>query len=551
MLPEYNQTPSALGALVASRRQHTTSFVLGLYTVIDKTDVSRCEKVHRLASTPSATAASTMAQAAVASVCCSEMYGCQPPQQQHHLRPASQDLAEPLSHVISELLASNDLDELPLDGKRVLLRADLNVPVEGGIVTDASRIAAVLPTVKMLQGKGARVIIASHFGRPSPKKQSWEEMKASNSLQLVAEYLRQQLGASFVGLAPDCIGDAVAAMVHALQPGQVSSLGSGSRAPMTYALCGPALLCHGAAPFPSLNSRRRTPVNSTHASNPHATHWCMHAMLKPSRSSGPVPPHRARHEPLASHSLHRLLWSHPKSAHAAPQATAHHMTALQTPGACSPCLPLTRQACLLENTRFHAAETSNDDTFAAELGKLADVFVNDAFGVCHRDQASVTAITRHVPASCPGPLVRHELKFLGGWQGQVHVAGGRWQAGRQAYSRFLPHTQPADLPAPAQLSAAAPAMAHVGLLVRWPCCPCGPAASSNTGGPYLLQHHCAACCTAPHAPVPSSAQRESRLPAVLCCRRGHGQPPAAAVRRHGRCQGGGQDRRAVGHDRQG
>ena len=49
-----------------------------------------------------------------------------------------------------------------------------------------------------------------------------------------------------------------------------------------------------------------------------------------------------------------------------------------------------RQACLLENTRFHAGDTSNDDGFAQQLAALCDIFVDDAFGVVHRDQGSVT-----------------------------------------------------------------------------------------------------------------------------------------------------------------
>ncbi|KAK9829357.1 hypothetical protein WJX72_005375 [[Myrmecia] bisecta] len=70
------------------------------------------------------------------------------------------------------------------------------------------------------------------------------------------------------------------------------------------------------------------------------------------------------------------------------------------------------QVLLLENTRFHAEDLDNSEAFAAQLAATADVFVNDAFGVIHRDQASVTGITRHVHLALMGPLVRHEIQRL-------------------------------------------------------------------------------------------------------------------------------------------
>lgn len=163
---------------------------------------------------------------------------------------------------------ANDISRADLDGKRVLLRADLNVPVADGKVSDATRLTAVLPTVRLLLSKRARVVIASHFGRPEPKKQSREQMASEFSLAPVAAELAALLGASvFVGLAVDCVGPSAEAMVAALQPGQ---------------------------------------------------------------------------------------------------------------------------ACLLENTRFEMGDVGNDDAFAQRLAALADVMVQDAFGVVHRDQASVT-----------------------------------------------------------------------------------------------------------------------------------------------------------------
>ena len=67
---------------------------------------------------------------------------------------------------------------------------------------------------------------------------------------------------------------------------------------------------------------------------------------------------------------------------------------------------------LLENTRFHAGDVANSDNFAAALGGLATAFVNDAFGVSHRDQGSVTGVARFVKESYPGFLVRDEVEHL-------------------------------------------------------------------------------------------------------------------------------------------
>lgn len=70
------------------------------------------------------------------------------------------------------------------------------------------------------------------------------------------------------------------------------------------------------------------------------------------------------------------------------------------------------QVLLLENVRFNAGEEACDSEFTAQLASLGDVFVNDAFGVCHRDQASVTCLARAMPRKFPGLLVRKELEYL-------------------------------------------------------------------------------------------------------------------------------------------
>ncbi len=70
------------------------------------------------------------------------------------------------------------------------------------------------------------------------------------------------------------------------------------------------------------------------------------------------------------------------------------------------------QVLLLENLRFHPGETKNDPAFAAELAKGIDVYVDDAFGACHRAHASIAEITRHVPLAVAGLLLKKEIDFL-------------------------------------------------------------------------------------------------------------------------------------------
>ncbi len=70
------------------------------------------------------------------------------------------------------------------------------------------------------------------------------------------------------------------------------------------------------------------------------------------------------------------------------------------------------QVLMLENLRFHAGEQENDDSFAKELASLCDVYINDAFAVCHREHASVSAVTRHVREKAAGFLLLNELKYF-------------------------------------------------------------------------------------------------------------------------------------------
>jgi phosphoglycerate kinase len=175
------------------------------------------------------------------------------------------------------------IDDLDVAGKRVLVRADLNVPMADGKPSDTTRIDRSAQTIKDLMGKGAKVIILSHFGRP--KGQVVPEM----TLKPVADAMAQALGCD-VAFASDTIGDSARAVIDAMKDGDVA---------------------------------------------------------------------------------------------------------------------------MLENVRFHAEETDNDDGFAGSLAALGDVYVNDAFSTAHRAHASTEALARKLPAAA-GRLMQAELEALGG-----------------------------------------------------------------------------------------------------------------------------------------
>src|SRR5436305_11320540 len=92
------------------------------------------------------------------------------------------------------------LDDADVKGKRVLLRVDLNVPAENGRVTDTTRLERVAPTITELSGKGAKVILLAHFGRPRGRD-------PKDSLKPVAAALSHVIGRP-VGFAEDRIGEA-------------------------------------------------------------------------------------------------------------------------------------------------------------------------------------------------------------------------------------------------------------------------------------------------------------------------------------------------------
>ena len=172
------------------------------------------------------------------------------------------------------------LDDVDVKGKRVLLRVDLNVPMESGRVTDLTRLERVAPTITELSGKGGKVILLAHFGRPKGRD-------PKDSLKPVAAALAQVIGKP-VGFAEDCIGEVAEKAIAAMKDGDV--------------------LC-------------------------------------------------------------------------------------------------------LENTRFHSREESNDPAFVAELARLGDIWVNDAFSAAHRAHASTEGLG-HKLSAYAGRTMQAELDAL-------------------------------------------------------------------------------------------------------------------------------------------
>jgi phosphoglycerate kinase len=108
------------------------------------------------------------------------------------------------------------LDQAEVAAKRVLLRLDLNVPVQGGRVTDATRIERAAPTIREIADKGGKVILLSHFGRPKGP-----DTKAS--LKQVVPAIAQAIGRP-VAFADDCIGEKAASAIAVMRPGDVLCL---------------------------------------------------------------------------------------------------------------------------------------------------------------------------------------------------------------------------------------------------------------------------------------------------------------------------------------
>src|SRR3990167_7684154 len=106
------------------------------------------------------------------------------------------------------------LDDAELQGRRALVRVDLNVPMADGQVSDDTRLRAVVPTIARLAKDGAKVVLLAHFDRPKGK------VVPEMSLAPIALALAKVLGQP-VAFAADCVGEAAAAAIAAMKPGDV------------------------------------------------------------------------------------------------------------------------------------------------------------------------------------------------------------------------------------------------------------------------------------------------------------------------------------------
>src|SRR6266566_2639616 len=114
------------------------------------------------------------------------------------------------------MVAIRTLDEADLRGKRVLVRVDLNVPVENGKVADTTRIERGAPTIREIADKGGKVILLSHFGRPKGPD-------PTQSLKPFAPAIAEVLERP-VAFAEDCVGEKALAAVNAMRPGDILCL---------------------------------------------------------------------------------------------------------------------------------------------------------------------------------------------------------------------------------------------------------------------------------------------------------------------------------------
>ena len=117
-----------------------------------------------------------------------------------------------------DLSRIRSIDGVDVHGKRVLIRVDFNVPIEGGVVADPTRITRVLPTIAKLAREGAKVIVLSHLGRPKGT------ISADTSLRPVARKMQELMPGTTVRFIGDCMGEEVRRGLAALKPGDVAVL---------------------------------------------------------------------------------------------------------------------------------------------------------------------------------------------------------------------------------------------------------------------------------------------------------------------------------------
>lgn len=111
----------------------------------------------------------------------------------------------------------------------VLVRVDYNVPIFNGKVAEYFRVDSSLPTIHLLQQKGAKVVLLAHLGRPKPEEMSQAHLRKNFSLSILGAHLQKALGRSFVGVCGATVGPAAERAVHALQAGQVREHHLGAR----------------------------------------------------------------------------------------------------------------------------------------------------------------------------------------------------------------------------------------------------------------------------------------------------------------------------------
>ena len=120
--------------------------------------------------------------------------------------------------VLTETTAIKDIDAAHVEGRTVLVRADFNVPIADGVVTDTTRIDRGARTIRELTARGARVVVLSHFGRPKGA------VRPELSLRPVLQPLQEALGGASVRFAESCVGEPAHEVTRQLKPGEVALL---------------------------------------------------------------------------------------------------------------------------------------------------------------------------------------------------------------------------------------------------------------------------------------------------------------------------------------